>query len=300
MDRKQFLVRGGMAAAGALLPFRRLAARHAAHLPWERFVTLRRNVGYFTERGGTIGWLANGETLAAVDSQYPESARLFLQGFEEEYAGELDLLVNTHHHGDHTAGNAALRGAARTIAAHQNVPRLMRQAAGEEEPPPLPDTTYAENWKTDLGDETLHLNYFGRGHTSGDSVVYFERANVVHMGDLVFNRMNPYTDRPAGASILNWITILDTVRERYPADAIYIFGHGKQEFGVEGDRGDVAVMRDYLEAMAEHVQKGVQAGRSRAEITDLQVMEGFEEFQYADWWTLSQNLDVIYQEITED
>ncbi|MDZ7771226.1 MAG: MBL fold metallo-hydrolase [Balneolaceae bacterium] len=300
MDRRQFLVRGALAGAGTMLPLQKLAALHAARLPMERFVTLRRNVGYFTERGGTIGWLANGEALAAVDSQYPESARTFLDGFQEEYGGALDLLVNTHHHGDHTAGNAALREAARTIAAHENVPGLMRQAAGEEEPPPVPDTTYAQSWQTDLGDETLHLRYFGRGHTSGDSVVYFEQANVVHMGDLVFNRMNPYADRTAGASIHNWITILDVVRECYPSDAIFVFGHGKPDFGVEGDRDDVAVMRNYLETMVEHVQKGVQAGESRAEVTDLEVMEGFEEFQYADWWTLSQNLDVIYQELTED
>lgn len=57
--------------------------------------------------------------------------------------------------------------------------------------------------------------------------------------------------------------------------------------------------RDYLAALVEYVRREVEAGRSREEITDKQVMEGFEQFQYADFWTLSQNLEVVYEEVME-
>lgn len=296
MDRRQFIVRSAAAAAGALLPFNRLIGAQPAN-----FRMLRRNVGIFTERGGTIAWLAADAGMAVVDSQYPESAGHCLDGLRERSSGPLQVLLNTHHHGDHTAGNTIFKPVAATTAAHRAVPLLMQRAAGEQEEaeqPAYPETTYTDSWKTQVGDETIHATHFGPAHTGGDSVVYFEKANVVHMGDLVFNRMNPYTDRPAGASVHNWINVLNTTAEHYPADAIYVFGHGKPEYGVTGSRQDLAVMGAYLSAMVEYVEQGVRAGRSKTEITDLRVLDGFEQFLYADFWTLSQNLEVVYQEVT--
>lgn len=296
MDRRQFLVQSSLLAAGAALPFKALAGVQG------NFTNLRRNVGYFTERGGTIGWLASPDAMVVVDSQFPESAKHCLNGLKDRTEHPLDLLVNTHHHSDHVSGNPVFDEAAETIAAHINVPKLMRKSAENNEEQAnmaYPTTTYTEKWKMDAGDETVHARYYGRGHTSGDSVIYFEKANVVHMGDLVFNRMNPYTDRPSGASMMNWISILETVADEYPADAMYIFGHGKPEYGVTGGKEDLAVMKNYLSAIIEYVQKGVEKGMSKQEITDKKKMEGFEHFLYADFWTLPDNLGVAYEEITQ-
>ena len=237
-----------------------------------------------------------------IDSQYPQSVKNCLNGLQDRSDAPLDLLINTHHHGDHTGGNPAVQATAQTMAGHENVPKLMKQAAEQsdgEGNTAYPSTTYSDSWEMDLGDETLHAKYYGPGHTSGDSVIYFEKANVVHMGDLVFNRMNPYTDRPSGASMMNWINILEEVADEYPADAMYIFGHGKPEFGVEGTKEDLGVMQDYLSAVIEYAQNGIEQGRSKEEITDQQVLEGFENFLYADFWTLSDNLGVAYEEIMQ-
>lgn len=296
MDRRKFLHRASLLAAGAALPIQRLITRDL-----DNFTSLRRNVGYFTEQGGTIGWLASPEALVVIDSQYPETAKNCLNGLKDRTGHPLDLLINTHHHGDHTSGNTVFKGIAEKMVAHENVPKLMKQAAEENEEDPntaYPSTTFSKSWQMDVGDESIHVKYYGRAHTSGDSVIYFEKANVVHMGDLVFNRMNPYTDRPAGASIRNWIKILKTVAEEYPADAIYIFGHAKPEYGVIGEKEDLRVMSDYLSAIIEYVQKGIEQGKEKQEIADKKVLEGFEDFLYADFWTLSDNLSVAYEEIT--
>lgn len=297
MDRRQFLKRTSLAATATLFPFHKLLALREGS-----FTDLRRNVGYFTDRGGTIGWLATDDALVVVDSQYPQTAEGCLNGLQEKTSHGLDLLINTHHHGDHTAGNTVFKPVAQKMVAHENVPGLMRKAAEESEDnaePAYPETTYSTSWKADVGDETIQLKHYGPAHTGGDTVVYFEQANVVHMGDLVFNRMNPYTDRPSGASVHNWIKLLQTVEEEYPSDAIYIFGHGKAEFGVTGGREDVAVMRNYLTALIEHVEAGIEAGKSKEEIIDRKVIDGFEQFLYADFWTASQNLEVVYQEVME-
>lgn len=299
MDRRQFLLRTSLAAAGAALPFKNLMAGHA--FPGT-FTDLRRNVGIYTERGGTIGWLAANDGFLVIDSQFPETAKNCLTGLQKRTERQLDMLINTHHHGDHTGGNPVFKGKARQMVAHQNVPKLMKQANEDAEGEPntaYPETTFAQSWSVDLGDETVDVTHYGPAHTGGDAIIYFEQANVAHMGDLVFNRMNPYTDRPAGASIHNWVDVLEEATDTYPADAVYIFGHGNPEFGVTGKREDVLVMRDYLAAMVEHVESGIEAGQSKEAITDLEQMEQFPQFQYADWWTLAQNLEVVYAEAME-
>ncbi|MDR8389665.1 MBL fold metallo-hydrolase [Aliifodinibius sp. S!AR15-10] len=297
MDRRQFLTRSSLAAVGAALPFQKLwAADNFAGT----FNDLRRNVGYFTERGGTIGWLATDDVLVVVDSQFPETAKNCLAGLQKRTSHGLDLLINTHHHGDHTGGNPVFKGKAKQMVAHRNVPKLMKQNSEDSETDAgYPGTLFSDSWEMELGGETIHVAHYGPAHTSGDAIIYFENANIAHMGDLVFNRMNPYTDRPAGASIHNWITVLETAMDEYPSDAIYIFGHGHPEFGVTGNRDDVAVMRDYLAAMVEYVEDGIAADRPKEEIVNLQKLDAFPQFQYADWWTLSQNLEVVYAEAKE-
>lgn len=294
MNRRDFLLRTSFAAAGSVLPLKQLYAHS-----FGTFTDIRRNVGYFTDRGGTIGWLATPDAFAVVDSQFPETAKSCLAGLEKRTSHRLDALINTHHHGDHTAGNPVFQAKARQIVAHRNVPGLMKESADKNTKPAYPDQTFSESWKLEAGDEIVHATHLGPAHTGGDAVIYFEKANVAHMGDLIFNRMNPYTDRPSGASIHNWIKVLETVADKYPSDTAYIFGHGKPEFGVTGSRDDLMVMRNYLQAMIEHVENGIEAGQSKDVIIDLKELKGFSEFQYSDWWTLSQNLEVVYQEVME-
>src|SRR5690606_8592605 len=136
----------------------------------------------------------------------------------------------------------------KTIVAQANVPKLQAAAAeraGTLDRQVFADTTFEEAWRHDLGDETVTAQYFGAAHTNGDAIVHFERANVIHMGDLMFNRIYPVIDRPGGASIRNWVTVLEEAVETYPADAIYIFGHGNPKYGVTERPADIAVFRDY-------------------------------------------------------
>lgn len=278
------------------------------------FRLLRRNVGMFTARGGTIGWLASPEALAVVDTQFADTAALCLAGLPGRARRTIDLVLNTHHHGDHTSGNGVFKPVAKTIVAQANVPALQRAAAeradasrAKTEPLAKPsidqqvyaETTFAETWRQELGDEVLSARYFGAAHTNGDAVALFEKANVVHMGDLVFNRMYPVIDRMSGASIRHWIIVLEKIAREYPADAIYIFGHGSKKFGVTGQRGDLLVLRDYLVSLLEYVQSRISAGLTKAEISTLENFEGFQDFHQALPNRLGANLGVAYDELTQ-
>jgi len=265
------------------------------------FVPLRRGVGLFSGRGGTIGWLVNSDAVAAVDAQFPDTAARFLAELPGRGGRKLDLLINTHHHGDHTGGNATFKPVTATIVAHDNVPALQRVRAEQAktlDQQVYADTTFADKWRHDLGDETVSARYFGPGHTKGDIVVTFEKANVVHMGDLMFNRVYPVIDRPGGASIQAWIPLLEKIAAEYPADALYIFGHSGPRYGVVGTRADLLILRDYFTGLLDYTRRQIAAGQPKTAIAALENLPGFPEFKQPLPNRLGVNLSVAYDELT--
>lgn len=319
MNRRDFLRYTSLfAAAGFLVRNRSLGqtpapapAQPTPAVPFGEFRPLRRNVGIFVGRGGTIAWLASKDSLAVVDTQFPDTAATCLNGLPDRGGRLIDLVLNTHHHADHTSGNPVFKPVARTIVAHANVPKLQFAAAKRAESDQksgatsgiaaqvYADTTFTDAWRHELADEVVSAQYHGAAHTSGDAVIVFEKANVVHMGDLVFNRIYPVIDRPSGASARNWIKVLEDAVKTYPADAIYVFGHGNKTFGVTGQRGDLLVMRDYWTAVVAHVEREVAAGKSRAEVVQLPNMPGFPDFHQSAPSRFATNLGTVYDELTE-
>ena len=195
------------------------------------------------------------------------------------------------------------RPATKTIVAHANVPGLML-AAVKRNPglpaPTLPDATFPDAWRHDFGGETIAARYFRPAHTSGDIAVHFEKANVVHTGDLVFNRIYPVIDRPAGGSFRGWLATLEDLVRTYPADAIYLFGHGSQKFGVTGGHTDMLAFRDYIAALLAHVEKEIKAGRTKDEIVKLDNFPGFDDLHVppGPGNRLGGNLGAAYDELT--
>src|SRR4029079_18768110 len=83
-------------------------------------------------------------------------------------------------------------------------------------------------------------------HTNGDAVYHFEDANVLHVGDLMFNKRHPFVDRSAGANISSWIKDLDKIIKKSDRDTIIIFGHSLNPGEETGTTEDVKKFQDYL------------------------------------------------------
>jgi glyoxylase-like metal-dependent hydrolase (beta-lactamase superfamily II) len=285
------------------------------------FTPIRRNVGTFTMRGGTVGWLVNPRGVAVVDTQFPAEARALLAGLQERSRNRgVDVLLNTHHHGDHTGGNGVFRGVARRVVAHGMADQHMRRAPQPPQPaqqppaqqppaqpqnqpappqPLYPDTTFTHTWSTVVGDERIVARHHGRGHTSGDAVITFERANVVHMGDLAFHRRHPVVDRAAGASMRNWARLLQQVVDSHARDTIYIFGHAREGLPVTGSGAELLQFRDYLQAVLAFVERHVAAGRTRDEILAMRApLPGFEAWGPFGQAGARDPISVAYEEVT--
>jgi glyoxylase-like metal-dependent hydrolase (beta-lactamase superfamily II) len=298
-NRREFIVSSSMALAAGTLGAARLVAQQAAAqtapptVP--QFASLRRNVGIFTARGGTMGWLVAPDAVVVVDSQFADTSKMFLDGFTPMIKGrKIDLLINTHHHPDHTGGNRTLQPSVTKIVAQENAPNLQRkQAAAQksEANQAYADTTFKTDWKVDLGSEIVSARHYGPGHTSGDAVIFFQRANVAHMGDLMSHLRHPRVDRPSGASIRNWLVTLEKVVRDHNADTTYIFGHSRVGAPVTGSSKDLLALRDYFGAMLDYVRKGIAAGRSAEEIVKSG-LPAFSEHEGA------PQLQVAYDELT--
>ncbi len=302
--RRDFVTATAAAALGTValrkLAFARPVAQGQPAQPV--FTPIRRNVGYFTMRGGTIGYLINAGGVAVVDSQFPAEATACLAGLNERSGARgVDLLINTHHHGDHSGGNISFRGVAKKVVAHAKAAEHMRMPPGGQPPADqlFPDTTFAETWTADVGDERIVARHHGRAHTSGDATITFERANVVHMGDLMFNQRHPVVDRPAGAIMRGWMTVLDRTIAAHANDTTYIFGHANTGLSITGDHTDLAKFRDYLGAVLAFAEAQVKAGRSREEVLAMRdPLKGFESFGRFGQPGSRDALTVAYEEVT--
>jgi len=246
------------------------------------FTPIRRNVGIFTMRGGTIGWMVNPAGVVVVDSQFPAEGKACLDGVTVRSGGRpVDLLINTHHHGDHTAGNVSFRGNAKHVVAQAKAAEDMHNPPGGQAPDDMlyPDTTFTDSWSADLGDERVIARFYGRAHTSGDAAITFERANVVHMGDLMFHLRHPVVDRAAGATLRGWQGVLVNTMKDHDNDTVYIFGHAGANQPFTGGRADLQRFHDYLGALLAFVETQVKAGKSRDDINSMRdPLKGFESF----------------------
>jgi cyclase len=297
-NRREFMTASSAglvtALGGRTLFAQATAAQQAPVMP--EFKDVRRGIGVFTARGGTIGYLVTPDAVVVVDSQFADTAPLFLEGLKPKTSRKIDMLINSHHHPDHTGGNKVIQPSAAKIVAHANVPGLQRKAAAAaktEANQAYADTTFEKDWKATVGKEVVTARHYGPAHTGGDIVITFQNANVAHMGDLMSFQRNPRADRPAGASIVNWIPVIENAVKDHAADTIYIFGHSKAGERVTGSSKDLLELRDYFTAMLDFTRKAIAAGTPMAEIIKSPAIPGFERYEGT-----PTALDAAYQELT--
>jgi cyclase len=236
--------------------------------------------------------------IVVVDAEFPDQAKHLIDELHRQSSKPIELLINTHHHGDHTAGNIAFKGIVAHVAAHENSLANQKRVAiaqKNEDKQLYPDTTFTDSWTYRIKNEHIQTHYFGPAHTNGDSIIHFQHANIAHMGDLVFNRRWAFIDRSAGASIKNWITVLDKAQAVFDDQTLFVFGHAFDPEKVTGNKDDLKAMQNYLSNLLDYVAKQVQAGRTKEDILKDKSIPGVTEWQGDG---IERGLQAAYEEIT--
>jgi glyoxylase-like metal-dependent hydrolase (beta-lactamase superfamily II) len=190
------------------------------------------NIYMLEGSGGNIGVSAGGDGILIIDDQYAPLSEKIRAALKEINPGNLKFILNTHWHGDHTGSNAVF-GPEAPIVAHTNVRK--RLEAGSNNPnrvvPPaakeaLPVITYDQSVSIHFNGEEIRVMHYPQGHTDGDSIIFFTKSNVVHMGDDFFAGSFPFVDLDSGGSVEGLIKNIQDVIARVPADVKIIPGHG--------------------------------------------------------------------------
>jgi cyclase len=217
------------------------------------------NVHMLVGAGGNIGVSIGADGTLIIDDQFAPLAERILQALDRLGGDRPKLILNTHFHGDHTGGNPFF-GTTGTIVAHDNV--RVRLAADDGFPAPgLPVLTFQDRVRVHFNDDTIEVIHFPAGHTDGDSVVWFRDANVLHMGDLLFNGLFPFIDLASGGSVEGVIANLSRILEMVPDDIRIIPGHGPL-----AGRGDLQETLTMIRETRATVLDALGSGRSVDEV----------------------------------
>lgn len=226
------------------------------------------NVYLLQGSGGNIAASVGDDGILLVDTEYAPLGDKILAALDSVAPGKkVRYVINTHYHGDHTGGNVFFGSRGAVIIAQANSrKRLAEGSAGgtggamkmQSPPQPaaaLPVITYQNQMSIYFNGEEIRITHFPAAHTDGDSVVYFTKSNVVHMGDIFVRYGLPFSDIRAGGSIQGMIAACDKVSETLPADVKVIPGHGDLAT-IEDVRGYTKMLNDTMtvarKALAEH------------------------------------------------
>jgi len=297
MQRRYFLRNTGLTLASLAFLNKESLAAFLSDPAW-KITMLNNEIGIFSEKGGTIAFLLSKNGTVVVDAQFPDSAGHLIEEIKKKTDKPFSLLINTHHHGDHTSGNIAFKDIVSHVLAHENSKINQQKVAKEQNKEALqlyPDQTYTTTWCEEAGKEKICLHYFGAGHTNGDSIVHFQHANIVHMGDLVFNRRHPYIDKSAGASITNWIKLLDKTVTTFDKKTQYVCGHAGDGYDVTIKTDDLKAFGDYLGNVLKFVGEEIKAGKTKEEILKATEIPGSPEWKGSG---IDRPINAAYQELT--
>ncbi|MBU1618133.1 MAG: MBL fold metallo-hydrolase [Gammaproteobacteria bacterium] len=222
--------------------------------------------------GGNIAAVVGPEGALVVDSQYEHMAPQIKAELESKQASvQIKTLINTHFHGDHVNGNAALASGAQIIA-HTNV--LTRLKADSKFPVAgLPTETFVGEKALSLNNVKLDLVTMPVSHTDGDLVVWFKEANVLHMGDLFFADRFPFIDLNSGGDVAGYINNVKTLLGQIDDKTRLIPGHG--------DLMDKAGLQRFL-SMMEQTLAEVNAMKAEGKTEDQIVAQGLSA-QWKSW-----------------
>ena len=203
-----------------------------------------------TGNGGNIGVRVTSEGVVVIDDKFEQNYEEILSNIASVTNQPVKYVLNTHHHGDHAGSNLQFAAIAQVIA-HANVRTNMIR--GNQAGPP--SIVYTDQTAVFLGDTEVRAHYVGRGHTDGDSVIYFPDLRTIHTGDLIVGG-TLYIDYPNGGTSIEWLDTIDNILE-LDVDTV-IPGHG----GLM-TKDDVREFRGKIETLQQRGRELISQGVSK-------------------------------------
>ena len=253
--------------------------------------------------GGNIGASVGEDGIVIVDDQYAplaEKIKAALKGVTDK---PLRFVINTHYHEDHTSGNAIFQKDAPVIA-QDNVRKRLEEGttAGNmgslkavhkpQSKDALPILTFDHDMTVHLNGEDIRALHYPHGHTDGDSIIFFPKSNVVHMGDDFVRYGFPFIDLNGGGSVEGMIAALEEIIPKLPADVKVIPGHGDLS-NLDDVRAYVAMLKDTRAA----VEGEIKQGKTLDQLKQEKVLARWEKYK-SEFISTDIFIETLYNDLT--
>jgi cyclase len=242
---------------------------------------IRANLYLVTGRGGNIVASVGEDGTFLVDDQYAPLTERIQAALDQITDRPVRFVINTHWHGDHVGGNENFAEAGAVIVAHENVRSRMSSdqfmatfnvTVPAAPPKALPVVTFSQGVSLHLNGDDVRVIHMAEAHTDGDALVHFERANVLHMGDIYFHGSYPFIDLGSGGGIHGMIAAVEFGIEIANDDTVIVPGHGPLS-----DRAGLAAYGEMLSEFLDRVTALKAEGKSLEEVVAARPTAAYDE-----------------------
>ena len=264
------------------------------------------NIYMLEGEGGNIAASVGEDGIVIVDDQFAPLADKIQAALKN--LGITDkpvrFVINTHYHGDHTGGNVPFANAGSTLIAQDNVRKRLESGgvAGNggsikmenkpAEKAALPIITFEHDVTVHLNGEDIRALHFPAGHTDGDSIIFFPKNNVVHMGDDFVRYGFPFIDVSAGGSVQGMIAAMEKATAQLPADVKVIPGHGALS-----NLDDVRAFTQMLKETTVVVEKALKAHKTLEQMKQEKILAPWQKFS-GEFVNTDAFIETLYNSLT--
>jgi cyclase len=204
--------------------------------------------------------LITNEGVVLVDDKFEVDYNNILAELKKVTSQPVKYVINTHHHGDHTGGNAKMQALNVRIVASEEA----RENMVDGKLPGLPGITFERHAHIYLGGKNVEMYHYGRAHTNGDSVVLFPADHTLAAGDMfTFGDATPeLIDYAGGGSAKEWPKTLDSALQ-LDFDTV-VPGHG-----VVTTKAEMRKARASAANLSSRVHQMIGQKKSRDEISQM-------------------------------
>lgn len=215
--------------------------------------------------------------------------------------GPVRLVISTHWHPDHTGGNRHFAASGSVLVAHDSARARMSEqqtvSAYDLEVPAapaeaLPVVTFDDALDLHLNGDRLAALHVEAAHTDGDLLLWWEDANVVHVGDVYYSGIYPFIDLGSGGSLAGLVAALETVLSRADARTIIVPGHGPVS-----NRAELAAYRDMLVATGRRVRELIDAGKNLDEVLEAQPTAAYDPVFAPGSSSVERFIGILYEDL---
>jgi cyclase len=243
---------------------------------------------------GNIAVSVGTDGIFLVDSMYGQMHQKIVDAVRALSPQPIRYIVNTHLHGDHTAGNAAMARLGAVIISHENMRERMVHAQNAPPAGALPAVTYADSLTLYLNGEEIEIYHPAPAHTDGDSIVYFRKANVVHVGDIPASLRYPNIGVNEGGTVDGMMAAARQLMTIVKPDTKIIPGHLGPIVGFNEIRQQLTMFA----AIRDRVAAAIKAGKTEAEVIASKPTKDFDQGRMGGAITPDRFVSLVYTDVS--